>query len=391
MNPTLTTFKTTLKFVTFLIFFMPITSLADTFIKIQELTNTFKGGALDISASENGRYVFVRDMQQVYWLMNITRPLAFHKIFNDKPDSTPFEYKPLRAQWHNNHIMFFSNNKTEFYNVQSQKIDQRYPLILSRFGSKIIWSKKHQRFIVGTKVFSVDSDTEEDPSQDAHAYQTGLLIMDNGDDYITAGFHDQRIIRWILPAGELKKTWRLGSWHASHKVTDIALIDNQLLVATNNGKISVRSIEDDSVPWSASPCSSFFSSESPHFMLNGSVRQKNKSVHHNKLIFYRCQGTEVKYGFVEKQGDDWKLEKIALLSTGDASLERVYYLDSINKAILGLDDGQVLLYDLKNKSIDQVIVPKSAEGKGTALFAYLKADKLLVVVNDKTVDIYQYQ
>ncbi len=33
----------------------------------------------------------------------------------------------------------------------------------------------------------------------------------------------------------------------------------------------------------------------------------------------------------------------------------------------------------------------SEEGNGPALFAYLKADKLLVVVNDKTVDIYQYQ
>ncbi len=379
------------KIVVFLLFFVPIISLASTFIKTHELKNSFKGGALYISASENGRYVFVRDMQQVYWLMSTTRPLAFHKIFNDKPDSLPFEYKSLRAQWHNNHIIFFSNDKTEFYNVQSQKIDQRYPLILSRFGSKIIWSEKHQRFIVGTKVFSVDSDTEEDPNQDAHAYQTGLLITDNGDDYITAGFHDQRIIRWILPAGKLKKTWQLGSWYASRKVTDIALIDNHLVVAKNNGEINVRSIDDGNVLWSASPCSSFFSSENPHFMLNGSVRLKNKSVHHNKLVFYRCQSTEPNYGFIEKQGNDWKLEKITLPTTENASLERMYYLDSLNKAILGLDDGQVLLYDLKSKSIDQVIVPKATEGEGTALFAYLKADKLLVVVNDKTVDIYQYQ
>jgi len=392
MNPTLTTIKKALKFLVFLMFFVPITSLADTFIKIQKLTNTFKGGALDISPSEDGRYVFIKDTHQIYWLMSTTRPLASQKIFNDKPDSLLFDYGFLRAQWHNNHIIFFPEDKTEFYNIQNQKIDQRYPLILTGFGnSEIFWSEKHQRFIVGTKVFSVDSDTQVDPGQDWHAHQTGLLMTENGDDYITAGYHDESIMRWTLPDGELKETWYLGSWYASRNVSDIALIDNQLLVATNNGEINVRSIKNDSTLWSASPCGSFFTSAKPHFMLNGSVLLKNKSIHHDKLVFYRCQGAESQHGFIEKQGNDWKLNKITLPSSSNSSLERAYYLDSINKAILGLYNGQVLLYDLKNKNIDQVIVPEAAEGEGTALFAYLKADKLLVVVNDKTVDIYQYQ
>jgi len=389
MNPTLTTIKTALKFLAFLIFFMPITSLANTFIKIQELTNTFKGGALDISPSEDGRYVFIKDTHQIYWLMSTTRPFAFHKIFNDKPDSLLFDYKFLRAQWHNNHIIFFSDDKTEFYNVQSQKIDQRYPLILSSFSSEIFWSEKHQRFIAGTKVFAVDSNIQKNPRQAEHAHQTGLLMTRNGDDYITAGYHDERIIRWTLPDGELKETWHLGSWYASRNVSDTALIDNHLLTALNNGEIEARSIEDGNVLWSASPCSSFFTSKKPYFRLNG--LSAGNSIIHNKLIFYRCDEAESKFGFIEKQGNDWKLHKITLPSTGNSSLEYAYYLDSVNKAILGLYNGQVLLYDLKNKSIDQVIVPKSAEGDGPALFAYLKADKLLVVVNDKTVDIYQYQ
>jgi len=391
MNFTPTAIKIMIKLVVvFLLFFVPHTCLADTFIKIQELKNTFKGGAFKINTSEDGRYVFIEDMQQVYWLMSTTQPFAFHKIFNDKPDSLPYEYKSIRAQWHNNHIMFFSNEKTEFYNVQSQKIDQRYPLILTGFDNcEIFWSEKHQRFIVGTKVFSVDSDTQVDPGQDWHAHQTGLLMTRNGDDYITAGYHDESIMRWTLPDGELKETWYLGIWYASRNVSDIALIDNQLLVATNNGEINVRSIENDSTLWSTSPCSSFFSSSSPYFLLSGPLTKK--SVHHNKLVFYQCDDTESTFGFIEKQGNDWKLNKITLPSTGNSSLEYAYYLDSVNKAVFGLYNGQILLYDLKNKNIDQVIVPKSAEGDGPALFAYLKADKLLVVVNDKTVDIYQYQ
>ncbi|MCF6258509.1 MAG: hypothetical protein L3K25_19815 [Gammaproteobacteria bacterium] len=378
-------------FVIFLLFFMPLTGLAGTFVKVQELKNTFKYGVLQISASEDGRYAFIEDGNQVFWLMNSIQPLTLHNIFDDKQNSPPFEKKPVKAQWHDKYIIFLYYEKTEFYNVQNQKIERHYPLRLTKFNGQMLWSEKHQRFIIDTKVFTLDSDIEKNPDQHGHADQTGLLMTKNGDDYITSGRHDQSIMRWTLPDGKLKKTWRLGKWYASRKVSDIALIDNQLVVATNNGEIHARSIDDGSVLWSASPCSSFFSSESPHFMLNGSVRLKNKSVHHNKLIFYRCQSTKPNYGFIEKQGNDWKLEKITLPSTGNASLERMYYLDSLNKAILGLDDGQVLLYDLKNKNIDQIIVPKSEEGNGPALFAYLKADKLLVVVNDKTVDIYQYQ
>jgi len=274
--------------------------------------------------------------------------------------------------------------------VQSQKIDQRYPLILTGFGnSEIFWSEKHQRFIVGTKVFSIDSDTQEDPGQDWHAHQTGLLMTRNGDDYITAGYHDQRIMHWTLPDGKLKETWQIGSWYASRKVSDIALVDNHLLVATNNGEINIRSIDDGSVLWSASPCSSFFSSSSPYFLLSGPLTKK--SIRHNKFVFFECDDTGSTFGYIEKQENSWKLDKITLPSTGNSSLQYAYYLDSLDKAVLGLYNGQVLLYDLKNKNIDQIIVPKSAEGNGPALFAYLKADKLLVVVNDKTVDIYQYQ
>jgi len=391
MNPILTAIKTIMTFVMFLLFFMPLTSLAGTFIKTQELTSTFKYGVLQISASKDGRYVFIEDGDQAFWFMNTIRPFTLHNIFDDEQNSLPFEKKPVKAQWHDEYIIFFYYEKTEFYNVKNQKIERRYPLKLTRFNGQMLWSEKHQRFIIDTKVFTLDSDIEKNPEQYGHADQSGLLMTKNGDDYITSGFRDQSIMHWTLPDGKLQKTWQLGKWYASHKVTDIALIDNQLLVATNNGEINVRSIENDSVLWSASPCSSLFSSESPHFILNGSVRLKKKSVHHNKLVFYRCQSTKANYGFIEKQGSNWKLNKIILPFARNASLQRVYYLDSLNKAILGLDDGQVLLYDLKSKSIDQVIVPKAAEGEGTALFAYLKADKLLVVVNDKTVDIYQYQ
>ncbi len=391
MNSTLTAIKTIMTFVIFLLFFMPLTSLAGTFIKVQELKNTFKYGVLQISASKDGRYVFIEDGNQDFWLMNTTRPFTLHNIFDDKQNALPFEKKPVKAQWHDKYIIFLYYEKTEFYNAQNQKIERGYPLKLTRFNGQMLWSEKHQRFIIDTKVFTLDSDIEKNPDQHGHADQTGLLMTKNGDGYITSGRHDQSIMRWTFPDGKLKKTWQLGSWYASQKVTDIALIDNQLLVATNNGKLNVRSIENDDVLWSASPCGGLFSSGSPHFMLNGSVRMKKKSVRHNKLVFYRCQGTEPNYGFIEKQGNDWKLNKIILPSTGNASLERMYYLDSLNKAILGLDDGQVLLYDLKGKNIDQVIVPKATEGEGTALFAYLKADKLLVVVNDKTVVIYQYQ
>ncbi len=391
MNPRLTAIKTIMIFVIFLLVFMPLTSLAGIFIKTQKLTNAFKYGVLQISASKDGRYVFIEDGDQAFWLMNTIRPFALHNIFDDKQNPLPFEKKPVKAQWYDEYIIFFYYEKTEFYNVKNQEIERRYPVRFTRFNGQMLWSEKHQRFIIGTKVFAPNSDIEKNSEQYGHATQSGLLMTKNGDDYITSGFRDQNIMRWTLPDGELKETWQLGSWYASRKVSDIALIDNQLLVATNNGEIHVRSIDDGSVLWSASPCNRFFSGESPHFMLNGSVRLKNKSVHHNKLVFYRCQSTEPNYGFIEKQGNDWKLEKITLPSTGNASLERMYYLDSLNKAILGLDDGQVLLYDLKSKNIDQVIVPKSEKGDGPALFAYLKADKLLVVVNDDNVNIYQYQ
>ncbi len=390
MNLIPITIKKMMKPVMFSLLFVPLTCLADTFIKVQELKNTFKGGVLDISVSENGRYVFIKDTHQTYWLMSTVRPLAFHKILNDKSDSLLFDYRALRAQWHNNHIIFFSDDKTEFYNIQSQEIDQRYPLILSSFSnSEIFWSEKHQRFIVGTKVFSVDNDTQEDPGQDWHAHQTGLLMTKNGNDYITSGYHDESIMHWTLPDGKLIETWQIGSWYASRKVSDIALVDNHLLVATNNGEINIRSIDDGSVLWSASPCSSFLSSSSPYFLLSGPVTKK--SIRHNKFVFFECDDTESTFGYIEKQENSWKLDKITLPSTGNSSLQYAYYLDSLGKTVLGLYNGQVLLYDLKNKNIDQIIVPKSAEGDGPALFAYLKADKLLVVVNKKTVDIYQYQ
>jgi len=390
MNPIPTIIKTTMGIIIFSLIATPLNSLADSFVKTKELTSTFKNGILKISASEDGRYVFIKDGNRDYWLMDVIRPFLFHKIINDKRSSLTIEEKPIREQWHNEYIIFFYYEKTEFYNVQSQKIDRRYPLKLTGFGnSEIFWSEKHQRFIVGTKVFSVDSDTQIDPGQDWHAHQTGLLMTENGDDYITAGYHDASIMRWTLPDGELKETWHLGSWYASRNVSDTALIDNHLLTALNNGEIEARSIEDGNVLWSASPCSSFFTSTKPYFRLNG--LSAGNSIIHNKLIFYRCDEAESKFGFIEKQENDWKLHKITLPSTGNSSLEYAYYLDSVNKAILGLYNGQVLLYDLKNKSIDQVIVPKSAEGDGPALFTYLKADKLLVVVNDKTVDIYQYQ
>ncbi len=391
MNIISISIKTIIGIVIFLLIAAPSNSLADSFVKIKELPNIFKNGILEISASENGNYIFIKDINRDYWLMDDTRPFSFHAIFDNERRSLAIEKKPILEQWYNEYIIFFYYEKTEFYNVKNQEIERRYPLRLTSFKGQRFWSEKHQRFIIGTKVFALDSDTEKNPDQHGHATQSSLLMTKNGDDYITSGFRDQNIIRWALPDGELKETWQLGSWYASRNVTDIALIDNQLLVATNNGKLNVRSIENDDVLWSASPCGGLFSSGSPHFMLNGSVRMKKKSVRHNKLVFYRCQGTEPNYGFIEKQGNDWKLNKIILPSTGNASLERMYYLDSLNKAILGLDDGQVLLYDLKSKNIDQVIVPKATEGEGTALFAYLKADKLLVVVNDKTVDIYQYQ
>ncbi len=390
MNSTPITIKKIMKLVIFSLLLVPLACLADTFIKIQELKNTFKGGAVDISPSEDGRYVFVKDLHQIYWLMSITRPLAFHKIFNDKPDSPIFDYRFLRGQWHNNHIIFFSDDKTEFYNVQSQKIDQRYPLILSSFSnSEIFWSEKHQRFIVGTKVFALDTDAEQNPEQPGHAGQRGLLMMENGNDYITAGFHDESIMHWTLPDGKLKKTWQLGSWYSSQNVSDIALVDNRLLVATNNGEIEERSIENGNVLWSASPCSSFFASDKPYFLLNG--LSIDSSIHDKKLVFYQCDSLKAKYGFIEKQKNGWTLNKITLQSITNSYLEYVYYLDSLDKAIFGLYDGRILLYDLKNKNIDQMIVPKSAEGEGPTLFAYLKADKLLVIVNDDSVDIYQYQ
>ena len=379
-----------MKPVIFSLLFVPLTCLADTFVKVQELKNTFKGGVLDISVSENGRYVFIKDTHQIYWLMSTARPLAFHKIFNDRPNSSIVDSRSLRAQWHNNHIIFFSDDKTEFYDVENHKIDQRYSLILSSFSnSEIFWSEKHQRLIVGTKVFSVNSDTQENPGQDWHAYQTGLLMTKNGNDYITSGYHDESIMHWTLPDGKLKETWQIGSWYASRKVSDIALVDNHLLVATNNGEINIRSIDDGSVLWSASPCSSFFSSSSPYFLLSGPLTKK--SIHHNKFVFFKCDDTRSTFGYIEKQKNSWKLDKITLPSTGNSSLQYAYYLDSLNKAILGLYNGQVLLYDLENKNIDEVIVPKSEEGDGPALFAYLKADKLLVVVNDDSVNIYQYQ
>jgi len=99
MNPILTTVKTTLKFVILSVLFVPTISLADAFVKIQELTNTFKSGIFDINTSEDGRYVFIEDAQQVYWLMSTARPFSFHKIFNDGPVAPfPFDYKSQRRQ-----------------------------------------------------------------------------------------------------------------------------------------------------------------------------------------------------------------------------------------------------------------------------------------------------
>ncbi len=386
MNMLLTAMKVTVALVMSSLLFVPLNSLAGSFVKTKELTNFFKHGILKISASEDGSFVFIKDGNRDYWLMESIRPFLFSKIFND-PERA-IEDKPIGEQWSNQHIIFFYREKIEFYNVQNQKNEHHYPLKLPGLNLNVVWSEKHRRFIINTQIFSVDSNVEKNLSQERHAYQTGLVIMDNGDDYITSGYHDQRIMRWTLPDGELKKTWQLGSWYSSRKVSGLALIDNHLLVASSNGLIEERSLEDGSVLWSASPCRHFLSGTTPSFLFNGS---KDKSINHNRLVFYDCHGLGAGYGFIEKQDNEWALNEINLPSAGDASLERMYYLDSSAKAILGLGDGQVLLYDLENKRVDQVIISKSPEGDGTAVFAYLKADKLLVVVERDSVDIYQYQ
>ncbi len=379
--------------VIFSLFFSSVNSLAGSFVKTQELTGIFKHGILEISTSEKGDYVFIEEGSKNYWLMSTVRPFMPYKIFDDKLNSLPYEKKPVHAQWHNQHIMFFYRDRIEFYNVQNKKIEHRYMLDISGYENEIIWSEKHRSFIAGTKVFPIDRTTEGHLGQDRHAAQTGLVMMNNGDDYITSGYHDQRIMRWTLPNGELKKAWQIGSWYSSRKVSDIALIDNRLLVASNNGLIEERSLEEGTVLWSATPCSGFFNSTPPAFLLNGGARFKKRSISHNRLVFYDCSDSDSdpEYGYIEKQGNEWVLNKIILPSTGNTGLGRVYYLETLEKAIFGLDDGQVLLYDLKSKRIDQEIVPKVAGGEGLAMLAYLKADKLLVIVKNGGVDIYQYQ
>jgi len=315
----------------------PLNSLADSFVKTKELTNPFKNGILKISVSKDGRYLFIKDGNRDYWLMDGIQPFSFHKIFNDKRRSLAIEKKPIQEQWYNEYIIFFYYEKTEFYNVKSQEIERRYPLKLTRFNGETFWSEKHQRFIVGTKVFALDTDAEQNPEQLGHAGQRGLLMMENGNDYITAGFHDESIMHWTLPDGKLKKTWQLGNWYSSQNVSDIALIDNRLLVATNNGEIAERSIENGNVLWSASPCSSFFVSDKPYFLLNG--LSIDSSIYDKKLVFYQCDSLKTKYGFIEKQKNGWTLNKITLQSITNSDLEYVYHLDSLDKAIFGLYDG----------------------------------------------------
>jgi len=390
MNMTLTAMRSGL--VIFSLFFSSLNSLAASFVKTQELTGIFKQGILEISTSENGDYVFIEEGGGIYWLMSTARPLMFYKIFDDKRNALPFEKKPVHAQWHSQHIIFFYRDKVEFYNVQNKKIEYHYPLKLPGLNHhNIIWSEKHQRFIVNTQVFSVHNNIEQNPRQPQHAFQTGVVMMGNGDDYITSGYHFQRIMRWTLPNGELKKNWQIGRWYSSRKVSDIALIDNRLLVTSRKGLIEERSLEDGTALWSVSPCSGLFSNTNPIFLLNGSVRFKKQSINHNRLVFYDCSDSKPKYGYIEKRGDEWALNKIILPSTGNTGLHRMYYLESSEKAIFGLDDGQVLLYDIKNKRIDQEIVAKVAGGEGVAMFAYLKTDKRLVIVKNDRVDIYQYQ
>lgn len=169
---------------------------------------------------------------------------------------------PEHSQWEGAHVVFFSPDETVVYDSGENAVVSRFGVKQSVKSDYHYWLGQRQERISGTQLLDGESASEGEHSSPPHTPQTALVVSEKEGVRFTAGYHDQTVKKWSLDTGRLMESWTLGKWYSSRKITDLRLVEGQLLAASSKGKVEALSTEDAKVQWSASPCE-----DAPYFYL----------------------------------------------------------------------------------------------------------------------------
>lgn len=336
-------------------------------------TTTF---VAEIKSSATSSVTVLKEGVDSYWLIDgaeegtSASPIAItNKCLQA---SKPFEYFQLE----DSDLILFSATHTLIYDTASDKVATCHALASPLASPFNYWSSEHRVRISGMRVVE-GADESQNPLESEiqpHAAQTALAISCSENQYVTAGFHDQSLRLWSLRSGELLSENTLGRWYSSRKITDAAFLDDQLFVASSQGKIEARNSTSGEVLWHKKPCRSF-----PHFL------PENNHSASSQYLFYRCS-EESEFGYIQPITDSWKAVKMNAKGQNSALVAAIKLNDGL--AVFSFRDGAVLLLSMQTGQIVQTVLPALPD-QTPRLMAYNADQQKLYVVSEGTqLDIF---
>ncbi len=275
---------------------------------------------------------------------------------------------PEHSQWEEAQVVFFSPDETIVYDSKENAVVARLGVKQSVKSDYHYWLGQRQERISGAHLLGGENASEGEPSSQPHTPQTALAVSEEEGVYFTAGYHDQSVKKWSLDTGRLLESWTLGKWYSSRKITDLRLVEGQLLVASSKGKVEALSTDDATVQWSASLCE-----DAPYFLPAGVLSKAEGGV------FYRCEG-EPNYGYIQKEGETWEHKSLHRTTGVNEVLVDAVTLVDEEKAVLAFESGLVVAVDVRTGQLEQELEPAS-EDNMPSLIAYNPAQRQFFVIS----------
>lgn len=349
---------------------------AQPFTKVETLEPPTGFSIAHAQAAVNAPFVALNDGGLDFWLFDAREQKFNHIKKNVVGD---WEHRLHHTQWSEGNLVLFRNwegvidiiNPDDMNTKTSFSADLKSaPLRMSQ------WISAHSMLVDETDFYrdiegKLTKPTKPNPH--AHSVQTGLVIKEH-KHVITSGFHDESIKVWSLPEGELLHSWDIGTWFGKRRITEIALVQDRLLVATESGHLEERSLKTGEKLWSSRPCRNHidfhYSSQFPSSL----------SINVDDGLFFSCG---LRIGYIEPQKNDWVISSLdavaneAILTDGSQKtptpLFAVETIADTDLAVLIFADGSSFVINKKQKRVLQ----KLADVKPGTSPSYISATNQL--------------
>lgn len=339
----------------------------------------FKQVATALKASREAPAVLVEEGVGSYWLV-ADGGASGDPDFSIVPidlggvsEGATFEH----SQWNGDELVFFSSAETIVYDLKRKAVVSRLA-VKPRVGSDYhYWLGQRQGRISGTRLLEGENASGNEPDEPPHTPQTALVVAEQEGVYFTAGYHDQTVKKWSLDTGRIVESWTLGRWYSSRRITDLRLLEGQLLAASSKGKVEALSTDDASVKWSASLCNT-----APYFLPVGVSSRAEEGV------FYRCEG-EPEYGYIEKEGESWRHKPMHRTVGVIEVLVDAVALKDEERAILAFESGLVAAVNVRTGQVEQELEPASGDNMPSLIAYNPDRDQLFVITQGDTLSVYR--